>query len=437
VPENKTLSQSQKTVRLNALSSSSWRQQHWQTLLQVKFRLVRDARPNHKSWLYGKKAFAGMLFLSSRIRREESHANRLTRSCYANFISTKAAKRLESLQRSLRLPHGTAVRYLVGLSLGTSSTALLHIMKQNAQGRLERGNKALAEVMVVYVDPDPLGQAARDRLEEYRKQFSDFTFESLPLSSVFALTTPDWSSLPPVAQDRHPEEKLAAFLEALSSSTSRVAVTRLFTRHILLAAAQRHQCHALLLGNSTTSLAELALSETAQGRGFSSPWLIDEGETPTPQRSAARKSQDGGAGADARNEPGELLVGYPLREVFRRELATYATLTEPSLTHLLPSTIDNANTSRPAVVSHKDLGIQDVVARYFETVEEQYPSVVANVVRTTAKLQRAGDDASCAMCGMGLDTEGDHAWNGETNAHEGEGSSGKLCYACRRTLQTQ
>jgi cytoplasmic tRNA 2-thiolation protein 2 len=356
------------------------------------------------------------------------------RSCYIQFISTKAAKRLEGLQRSLRLPHSTRVKYLLGLSLGTSSTALLHMIERSVQRRLDKGSKGLIEVVVVHVEPDAGGkpESARDSLAHYRQRFPGFDFRSVPLSSTLNLQTIDWSALPLLSRDGNPDQRLTAFLDALPSSTSRQDVIRHFTHHILIAAAKKHQCHALLLGSSTTSLAELALSETAQGRGLSTPWSIDDGPIPTVQHPLNGSTAE--PDSDASDQAtGQVQVCYPLRDVFRRELVTYTTIIEPPLTDLL-ETGEGKQIASSVVVSHKDLSIQEVMARYFETVEEQYPSVVANVVKTTAKLQRGTVTSTCALCGMGLDPDGDEAWNGEMG-DEGQGiTPDKLCYGCRRTM---
>lgn len=123
------------------------------------------------------------------------------------------------------------------------------------------------------------------------------------------------------------------------------------------------------------------------------------------------------------------------------------------------------------------------MSRYFAEVEENYPSVVANVARTTRKLMRRlfdndNDDHShhshnhnhqqhpsddddddnegdndndtgenksktrpregCAICGMPLDEQGDERWRGELGIGKGEminkGKS-QLCYGCERAIQ--
>jgi cytoplasmic tRNA 2-thiolation protein 2 len=93
------------------------------------------------------------------------------------------------------------------------------------------------------------------------------------------------------------------------------------------------------------------------------------------------------------------------------------------------------------VVSHKDLSIEEVTARYFEDVEENYPSIVANVVRTTGKLNRVVAEEHCGICAMPLDKQGDKRWkgeigNGSSDGSSGEGKSMQLCYGCERSIQS-
>ena len=80
------------------------------------------------------------------------------------------------------------------------------------------------------------------------------------------------------------------------------------------------------------------------------------------------------------------------------------------------------------------------MSRYFEDAEQNFPSVVANVVRTTGKLKRHETDDACGLCGMALDEQGDTRWRGEIldgRLPDGTGRSaqdGKLCYGCERSI---
>lgn len=189
-------------------------------------------------------------------------------------------------------------------------------------------------------------------------------------------------------------------------------------------------CQAVLFGHSTTTLGALTLAETAKGRGFSLPWQINDGVLPVEDFSSRDRDP---TAATPRKQT--IRVHYPLREIYRKELDTYAALTDPPLAEIIPpeEAVDRAG----SVVSHRDLSIDEVMVRYFADVEENYPSIVANVVRTTAKLSRLDAEERCGVCGMTLDETGDERWKGEIGegggGGDGAGRSG-LCYGCERSV---
>ncbi|KAI1212262.1 uncharacterized protein F4807DRAFT_415390 [Annulohypoxylon truncatum] len=433
-------------------------------------------------------------------------AERVCKACFAYYVSSKAIKRLEALQRETSAPRNSGSgppgqrrpqRYLVGLSCGPSSTALLHVLTENVRQQRAKGQKtARFEYVAVHVVDDTLSPPSPqpgsgtappnelDRAEEpsylaaYRARFPDADLLSVPLSSALALRSVDWTALPSPSPDLQssPAQQLSSILALLPSVTSRADVRRLLVRHILVATAAQRNCDALLLGHSTTSLAELTLSETAKGRGFSLPSLVNDGLVPVPSRldplnsdiapNTTITNNTNGNSDESHSQtpisvppptPTTLPIYSPLRELFRNELLTYLTHTSPPLTPLLPAS--PAATSNGAVVSHRDLSIDDVLSRYFGAVEASYPSVVANVVRTTGKLSRlpmpaerghrqgaaaadSEEGTACGLCGAGLDEQGDERWRGEigsaSSADEIEGSGrGKprLCYGCERSVR--
>lgn len=324
-------------------------------------------------------------------------------------------------------------------------------------------------------------QEQQERLEEllgrYAQRYPHFKFVRVPLSTAMGLDVIDWAALasshgaradtaartgddtdaPATSAAADPTQAPAqarAFLSRLASPTSQADVRRLLVRHVLLATAAREDCRALLLGGSTTSLAETTLAETAKGRGFSLPWMVSDGPVLARRPAGRRLDEEGDAQeasiakapASSIEEHGEsagaarLVLYHPNRELFRGELERYATLVEPPLTDLIAGTGDaSGRSSTAAVVSHRDISIDEVMTRYFADVEQNYPSVVANVVRTMAKLNRPDDkegETCCALCGMALDELGDERWKGEIG-DDGGGDSEKLCYGCWRAIHDQ
>ncbi|KAK7937982.1 uncharacterized protein PG986_014850 [Apiospora aurea] len=434
-------------------------------------------------------------------------AERVCPQCFRAYVGNKTIKRMEQMQRETRnsgskLPMRPQ-RYLLALSCaGASSTALLNLLHDNlarqqapqsakgVKGGKGGGQRVRFEIVVAWVDcdlsrPPPVSPSADSEAtaeketqtqtqteteadaawQRYQARYPSFTFHRIPLSSALSLRTKsiDWSSLPPLNADlTAPHEQLADLLYTrLATPSSRADVQRLLVRHLLMDAAVREGCDVLLLGTNTTALAELTLSETAKGRGFSLPWQVNDGPFRLPSFASYLSSGQGEQTTTSTTEsedeaPSKLSIYHPLREIFRSELQTYITLTTPPLTDLLP-----ASTTSPAagaaVVSHKDLSIDEVMSRYFAEVEVNYPSVVANVVRTTGKLERPGGAAAedkkpiittaddnttrshqkqCGLCGIVLDEVGDARWRGELGeqAAEVEERRGKLCYGCSRSV---
>jgi cytoplasmic tRNA 2-thiolation protein 2 len=132
----------------------------------------------------------------------------------------------------------------------------------------------------------------------------------------------------------------------------------------------------------------------------------------------------------------EFRIHYPLRELFTSEIQTFISFTHP-LKELV-SLDDSRSSSSSAVVSHKDVSIDEIMTRYFESAEESFSNVVANVVRTTGKLERmAASEATCGLCGVSLDEQGDSRWAGELGDEESpehQRDGARLCYGCKRSV---
>lgn len=383
--------------------------------------------------------------------------------------------------------------------------------------QLSRKRNAPFELLVVHISAVGGGEnlRERERVEEavgrMKERYGRFEFRTVYLEEVVGLETVDWEGLgladfaptstststPTHSSEEGSEattttmmkaEKLRSLFDTLPSTTSRTDLLRLFTRHLLISEARKSNCHALLLGSSTTALAELTLSETAKGRGFSLPWQINDGVLGVPSFNPSSSSPSTSSpttsptNADTgktkkKDEENGILVYHPLRDALRKELVIFTKLTgDPPIFDLLPETDP---TTTAAVVSHKDLSIEEVMVRYFADVEENYPSIVANVARTTGKLMRlfgGGADANgppangkveegvengegkeeqdeeeeerlCGLCNMPLDEFGDERWKGELGEDSYRDASvvggneeemkarQRICYGCERSIR--
>ncbi|OAR01804.1 hypothetical protein LLEC1_00674 [Akanthomyces lecanii] len=331
-------------------------------------------------------------------------------------------------------------RYLAGLSFGVSSTCLTQMLDDSARHHATKQSSSSFEPLIIHVDtdlvvtPEDHDTPAQRLLAKYRQKYAHISFDCVHLSKAMALKTVDWTTLLPGQAPESSDggksdmEKLRHLFDALPSVTSRADVLRQLVRHILIDTARARGYSVVLLGHSTSALAALTLAEVANGRGFSVPGQVGDGlqticEYDNSGNEAARVS---------------FPVYYPLREVLKNELVGYMYLI-PALAEMKQlGEVGGAAGSSTSVVSHRDLSIEEVMQRYFESVEGPYSGIVANVVRTTGKLDRVVGSASCRLCGMTLDESGDDRWAGDLGQDSGDSAAknhkGKLCYGCRRSV---
>lgn len=199
-----------------------------------------------------------------------------------------------------------------------------------------------------------------------------------------------------------------------SPSTSAIAdILSLLQTRLAVHFAKTHNCEAILWSCSTTTLAEKVLASTAKGRGFSLPWQICDGPTPYA-----------------------IPFYYPLREVLRKELIAHAQMTDPPLTRLVDP---RAFESTQAPPSARNTTIDVLMKQYFEDVEENFPNIVSNVVRTTGKLRAppvSDTSPRCRLCDLPVEEAkmGIKGWGGYQDADEESERESGLCYGCSRSV---
>lgn len=211
---------------------------------------------------------------------------------------------------------------------------------------------------------------------------------------------------------------LETILLQLPSASSVADVTSVFRTRLAVRFAREHECEGILWSHSTTKLAETILAETAKGRGFSLPWQVLDGPSPY--------------GVD---------FYYPLRDVLKKELISHAKICEPSLLDLIDPKAFETTAAPP---SAKNTTIDVLMKQYFEDVEETYPSIVSNVVRTAGKLvvpdaEKITTAARCRLCQMpvGNDRMGIAGWGGHQEDDSEDVGSKHLCYGCSRSLPAE
>lgn len=327
----------------------------------------------------------------------------LPRSCFKSYVHTKAVKRLETF-RVRNAPTSASSptrRTLLALSLGVSSLSLLHILDAQLRRQREKTGRTGYELEVVVVDTSlvSLTPPNLDLLPKIRAAYPSHSFTIIPLAAVFsdgALNSAN--GLTAHSTDAH--DKLVALYSALLSSTAIADVTASLIRRLLLRYARSTNCTSLLYGHSTTTLASLILAETAGGRGFSVPALVLDGQS--------------------QHVEGEgVAVHYPLRELLKKELEAFIRFESP-LNDIGLGDGSLQEVKKPAML--KNMPISALVGDYFGGVEDAFPAIVSNVVRTAGKLEsRQEDGRACRCCGMA------------GGMKRGEGDRG-LCYGCERNI---
>ncbi|KAK3112592.1 Cytoplasmic tRNA 2-thiolation protein 2 [Teratosphaeriaceae sp. CCFEE 6253] len=327
----------------------------------------------------------------------------LCTECFGKYVSTKIIKRMERF----RVRHAEAGQerlLLLPLSRGPCSTVLLHTLSAHLRSQAEKSGRTGYRLHVLHiVDDENRLEGNTAVFDKVRARYPEHAYSTSPLSDVLALEgvqdllTAEQSNVD-AESGTGGDAKLSTIFASLSSATSRADLHQILLRRLALNTAQQHACEALIWGDSTTRLAERTLAETAKGRGFALPSLIGE-------------HNDSSRGQEIKSH-------YPLRDLLRKELAAFASMQDPPLDELIVR-----NDGLKPAVSTRNTTIDDLMMQYFDSVEREYPSIVANVVRTTSKLQAIplGEvEQMCELCEAPL--------LGQAPERS------RLCYGCIRIL---
>ena len=340
------------------------------------------------------------------------------------YIQSKIIKRMDQFKVRGRLSDAPK-SILLPLSGGVSSLTLLHVLDQQLHIQMERSNRTGYKLHVLIIDQSTAGGQPIEShyIDQIRERYPSNTYSIALIEDVFnydVTLDETWQNLLGSATAiglKSNAELLKNFMSLLPSATSRTDMVNMLRTRLIVKFAKINSCKYVVWGDSTTRLAEKTLAETAKGRGHSLPWQTADGSS----------AQD-------------IIFNFPMRDLLRKEIIVYSTMTSPSL-----ATLIFEQQVSPASMSSKNSTIDSIMSQYFETVEENYPSIVANVVRTSTKLQ-ADDPADlrcvCAICALPvrLDAQGLHGWGGnQEDSSEGLISAKSnfkqnitLCYGCAR-----
>ncbi|KAL8824935.1 MAG: hypothetical protein Q9191_004721 [Dirinaria sp. TL-2023a] len=324
--------------------------------------------------------------------------------------------------------HEAANKLLLPLSFGVSSVSLLHVLDQHLQFQIDRTGHTTYTLHVLIIDEKAVTcrETCDALLPNLRQRFPLHTYSIIPIEEVFNY---DELCLTQISEDfRHLGENpsfsrrdtLTSILSSLPSASSRVDISNILRTRLISAFAERQQCYGVIFGDTTTRLAQKTIAETAKGRGGSLPWLTADGI----MRSG-------------------LKVIYPMRDILKKEVLMYAETVEPPL----DSSVLLQESASYEPPSSKNITIDDLMGQYFESVEHNYPSIVANVVRTSGRLlplPLSKSSELCLLCGHPME-KSHHAWAGEQEAstiainETTSISNGKtiLCYGCERATRSK
>ena len=327
---------------------------------------------------------------------------------------------------------GKPRRLLLPLSPGVSSMTLLHVLDEQLRTQRERTGRTGYEMHVLIVDEsfEPSGEVFSNSVLMLEQKYPQYKFKTASLEEVYHYDDAfanEALMLSNVNVGVNVDSAANAFatrlqdtLASLPSQTSRADMIVILRTRLIVSFAKHIECESILWGDSATRLAERTLAETAKGRGFSVPWQMADGRSPYG-----------------------INFAFPMRDLLRKEINSYASLTTPPLTALLVESKDQDRSP----VSSKDTTIDALMNQYFESVEQNYPSIVANVVRTSGRLQAASTcnaSTTCFVCKMPIShgTQGLHKWGGNQEPLTTEmqddrtfdNNKNMLCYGCARTL---
>ncbi|KAI5787138.1 hypothetical protein EDC01DRAFT_174710 [Geopyxis carbonaria] len=327
------------------------------------------------------------------------------RDCFDKFIRSKCVKRMESYK--IR-PYGTEIpTFLLPVSFGVSSTTLLHLLDLQLRHQRERVTRTRYKLKIIHIDETILDSSlpSGSHLEKLKERFPDAgEYMVAKLEDIY-----DFSEGSEVVEPKNGDisnfDAMQQLILALKSPTSRMDMAGVIKTRLMVAIAKRENCEGILWGDSTTKLSEKTLAETAKGRGFSLPWQISDGPSPYG-----------------------LKFLYPLRDILKKELVTYTSeIVEPPLMPLCIAYSSKPKHSVETATSGRNITVDELMVQYFESMEEQYPSIVSNVTRTADRLTAVDPDATvCKLCGLPGDGSGGLILGVD------ESSTG-MCYGCMRS----
>lgn len=304
---------------------------------------------------------------------------------------------------------------LLSFSFGSSSSALLHLLDQQLRTQLDKTGRQGYKLHVLHVEQPWHKPKLREHMAKIKQCYPSHEYHVHPLEEVFTREIDLPLEIRSLVASLAPQERMNGLLSSLSSLSSRADLIAILRFRLTVHIAESLVCQTVAWGDSATRLAERTLSEIANGRGASLTSLTQEGFTFQSVSSL-----------------------FPMRDLLRKEVVSYATLSLPSL--MLPLTNDTDPRTKSSV-SARNTTINDLMGQFFESVEESYPSTVTNVVRTSGKLQvipKSDSAKICQLCGSAVSQDRAFGEKEPTASNDVSRSryevASTLCYGCSHLL---
>ncbi|KAI9759008.1 MAG: hypothetical protein M4579_002671 [Chaenotheca gracillima] len=346
------------------------------------------------------------------------------RDCFKKYVGVKVAKRMDTY-RVRNTVDGDPPSLLLPMSYGISSLTLLQLLDSHLKSQVQRTRRSGFSLKVVHVEESPGSSSkASASLERVKQTYPDHEYLSVPLADISRygnlleeVLSKDVPISGEASESLSSQEKLDSCLQTLPSATSRADILIVLRTRLIVEIAKERGCEGIVWGDTTTRLAERTLAETAKGRGHALPWQMDDGISPLG-----------------------VTFKYPLRDILKKEILSFAELFPESILSL----VDTESSVSQVSASSKGTSIDDLMRQYFGSVEENFPSIVANVVKTSGKLRATSFDnetSKCVLCSMPIPDGGlgPENWSGnqegsddpafEARSRRAEG----LCYGCARS----
>lgn len=305
---------------------------------------------------------------------------------------------------------------LLPLSLGVSSSVLLHILDNAIQHQHANPfTKVTLDLHVLVIEPStiaPSDVSYDSSYETLQKTFPTHKFTRLPFHSIFEYVPEmkdimkEYAGSSYIDDDsKSNSDRLASFRSAISTATSRADLDSVLLTRLIVTFAKQVGCEAVVWGDSDSRLAAKTLAAASKGRGASLTWQVSDGMSPWGVK-----------------------FDFPLRDMSKPELLQYESVCEEIAGIVIAEKAPSEN------VLTKNMSIDELMMRYVQNQGAKYPGVMGNVSRTANKLNaaEAEESTSCYFCGSLVGNVKGNT-SGITTASQFGTEGPPFCYGCARS----